>query len=250
MVIRITKIAMSEGKTTRRRATGPHDLLFKQFLTHPNSARDFRQLHLPADLLAICDLSTLKLGSGSFIAESLHPYFCDVLYSLKTSQGDAYILIEHQSTPDRYIGFRLLRYAVATMQRYLDDGSKTLLLVVPLLFYTGKRRPYPWSTHGLHAVNHRSQAERLYNSDFPLIDVTAIADNDIMRHRRMAALTLLHKHIYQDDLAEVLDKLAQLLLGGTRNRKHFINQLAQRLPHHKDKLMTIAQDLERIGELR
>lgn len=70
----------------------PHDLAFKQFLTHPDTARDFMQLHLPAELRAICDLSTLKLESGSFVEESLRPYFSDVLYSLKTTAGaDGYV---------------------------------------------------------------------------------------------------------------------------------------------------------------
>ena len=43
-----------------RRSPTPHDLTFKQFLTHPETARDFMQLHLPADLQALCDFSTLK----------------------------------------------------------------------------------------------------------------------------------------------------------------------------------------------
>lgn len=104
----------------------PHDAAFKAFLTHPDTARDFIELHLPAELRAACDLSTLKLESGSFVEESLRAYYSDVLYSLKTSAGDGYIhvLIEHQSTPDRHMAFRLMRYAVAAMQRHLDAGHK------------------------------------------------------------------------------------------------------------------------------
>ncbi|EAX7089504.1 Rpn family recombination-promoting nuclease/putative transposase, partial [Salmonella enterica] len=44
----------------------PHDATFRQFLTQPDIARDFMELHLPAELRDICDLSTLKLESGSF----------------------------------------------------------------------------------------------------------------------------------------------------------------------------------------
>ncbi|CAM3242245.1 hypothetical protein ESCO106014_23390 [Escherichia coli] len=28
----------------------PHDALFKTFLTHPDTARDFMEIHLPKDL--------------------------------------------------------------------------------------------------------------------------------------------------------------------------------------------------------
>lgn len=119
----------------------PHDATFRQFLSQPDIARDFMELHLPAELRAICDLSTLKLESGSFVEDDLRQYFSDILYSLKTSNGDGYIhvLVEHQSTPDRHMAFRLMRYAVAAMHRHLEAGHKQLPLVIPVLFYTGKR---------------------------------------------------------------------------------------------------------------
>ncbi|MEG2267800.1 MAG: Rpn family recombination-promoting nuclease/putative transposase, partial [Acinetobacter sp.] len=43
---------------------------------------------------------------------------------------------------------------------------------------------------------------------------TVIPDDEIIDHRRMAALTLLQKHIHQRDLAELIDKLATTLLAG------------------------------------
>jgi len=105
----------------------PHDTTFRQFLTQPEIARDFMELHFPAELRALCDLSTLKLESGSFVEDDLRQYFIsDVLYSLKTTgDGYAHVLIEHQSSPDRHMAFRLLRYAVAAMQRHFEAGRKS-----------------------------------------------------------------------------------------------------------------------------
>ncbi len=40
----------------------PHDALFKSFLTHPDTARDFMEIHLPKDLRELCDLDSLKTG--------------------------------------------------------------------------------------------------------------------------------------------------------------------------------------------
>ncbi len=37
-------------------------------------------------------------------------------------------------------------------------------------------------------------------------------DNEIMNHRRMAALTLLMKHIRHRDMMELLDKLPQVMV--------------------------------------
>ena len=154
----------------------PHDAVFKTFLSHPETARDFMALHLPPALLAICDLSTLKLESGSFVEDDLRPYYSDVLYSLKTGGGDGYVhvLIEHQSSPDKHMAFRLMRYAVAAMQRHLDAGHKTLPLVIPVLFYQGKRSPYPYSMNWLDSFSERERAAALYSGHFPLVDVTVI----------------------------------------------------------------------------
>ena len=246
----------------------PHDATFRQFLTQPEIARDFMELHLPAELRALCDLSTLKLESGSFVEDDLRQYFSDVLYSLKTTAGDGYVhvLIEHQSSPDRHMAFRLLRYAVAAMQRHLEAGHKKLPLVIPVLFYSGKRSPYPYSTRWLDEFDNPEVAERLYGSAFPLTDITVIPDDDIMNHRSMAALTLLQKHIHQRDMATLTDRLATLLMadylsssqvavlihyllqaGESADSEAFVRELAQRVPQHGDALMTIAQQLEQKG---
>ncbi|WP_416261222.1 Rpn family recombination-promoting nuclease/putative transposase [Gibbsiella quercinecans] len=258
-----------KAKGGRNSTPTPHDLAFKQFLTHPDTARDFMQLHLPAELQAVCDFSTLKLESGSFVEENLRPYFSDILYSLKTTAGDdgyIHVLIEHQSSPDKHMAFRLLRYAVAAMQRHLDAGHKQLPLVIPVLFYTGRRSPYPYSTRWLDEFTTPDLAESLYNGSFPLVDVTVIPDDEIMGHRSMAALTLLQKHIHRRDLADLLDNLATLLLtehmtgqqlvslinylvqaGETSDAEAFVRELAKRVPQHEDELMTIAQQLEQKG---
>ena len=253
----------------KNRTPTPHDAAFQQFLAQPEIARDFMLIHLPPELRAVCDLSTLKLESGSFIEDDLRHYISDVLYSLKTTAGDdsyVYVLIEHQSTPDKHMAFRLLRYAVAAMQRHLDAGHKKLPLVIPVLFYVGKRRPYPWSTCWLDEFSDPALAARLYGSAFPLVDVTVIPDEEIAGHRTMAALTLLQKHIHQRDLIEILDKLASILLAGylsssqlislihyilqageTSDAKAFVRELAQRMPQQEEELMTIAEQLEQKG---
>lgn len=129
----------------------PHDATFRQFLTQPDIARDFMELHLPPELRVRCDLSTLKLESGSFVEDDLRQYFSDVLYSLKTTAGDGYIhvLIEHQSVPDKHMAFRLMRYAVAAMQRHLEAGHKRLLLVIPSCFTLANALPIPIRPGGL-----------------------------------------------------------------------------------------------------
>ncbi len=42
-------------------------------LRHPETARDFMEIHLPVSLRQLCDLRTLKLEPGSFIEKICEP---------------------------------------------------------------------------------------------------------------------------------------------------------------------------------
>lgn len=122
----------------KRMTSTPHDAVFKRFLRHPETATDFLTLYLPEAILQRCDFSTLRLQSASFIDEDLRARYSDVLWSVQTTCGTGYVyvVIEHQSSPDSHMAFRLMRYAIAAMQRHTDAGHKTLPLVVPMLFIT------------------------------------------------------------------------------------------------------------------
>ncbi len=104
----------------------PHDALFKSFLTHPGTARDFMEIHLPKDLRELCDLDSLKLESASFVDEKLRALHSDILWSVKTREGDGYIyvVIEHQSREDIHMAFRLMRYSMAVMQRHIEHDKR------------------------------------------------------------------------------------------------------------------------------
>lgn len=248
----------------------PHDAIFKTFLNHPATARDFLRLHLPASLQKLCDLNTLQLESGSFIEDDLRAYYSDVLWSLKTREGDGYIytIIEHQSTADTHMAFRLMRYAIAVMHRHLATGHKKLPLVIPMLFYHGTASPYPYSLCWLDEFDDPKAARQLYTAAFPLIDITVVPDDEIMQHRRMALLELIQKHIRKRDLMGLVEKLAILLVkghandsqlkalfnylmqvGDTAHFTEFLHEVAERLPQHKEKLMTIAERLRQEGHL-
>lgn len=248
--------------------TSIHDGLFKSFLTVPETAKDFLNIHLPEHIKQICNLDTLQLQSGSFLEEELVPYYSDVLYSMETDSGVGYVyaLIEHQSSPDKHMGFRMMRYAIAAMKQHLDAGNDTLPLVVPLLFYHGRTSPYPYSTNWLDEFENPEIAKALYSQDFPLVDVTVISDDEIIRHKRVALLELVQKHVRQRDLLDFTDTLVTLLLerlittnqleslveyllrvGETSNLEGLMRTLAQQVPEHEERFMTVAEQLEARG---
>lgn len=143
-----------------------HDGLFKLFLREPDTARDFLAVHLPADIRAQVRLDTLKLEPGSFVDQKLRELHSDVLYSVETAEGHAgyiYCLVEHQSTADRMMAWRMMRYSMAVMDAHLKKGNDTLPVVVPLLFYQGTVRPYPYSTDWMDCFDAPALAREVYS---------------------------------------------------------------------------------------
>ena len=252
-------------------STTPHDAVFKQFLMHAETARDFLEIHLPVELRELCDLNTLHLESGSFIEESLKGHSTDVLYSVQMQGNPGYlhVVIEHQSKPDKKMAFRMMRYSIAAMQNHLDAGYKELPLVIPMLFYHGCRSPYPYSLCWLDEFAEPAIARKIYSSAFPLVDITVVPDDEIMQHRKMALLELIQKHIRQRDLLGLVDQIVSLLVTGNTNDRQlkalfnyvlqtgdaqrfraFIGEIAERAPQEKEKLMTIADRLREEGAMQ
>nr|WP_233593015.1 Rpn family recombination-promoting nuclease/putative transposase [Pantoea deserta] len=59
---RMGTMAVGEDRTRMKKSQTPtpHDAVFKTFLSHSATARDFMAPHLPPTLLTICDLSSLR----------------------------------------------------------------------------------------------------------------------------------------------------------------------------------------------
>lgn len=245
----------------------PHDL-FKKFFGDISVVIDFLHIHLPPALRELCDFATLAVTSGSFIEDNMRSHSCDILYSLRTTAGAGYIycLIEHQSSADEMMAFRLLRYSVAAMQSHLEQGNTKLPLVIPLLFYHGTQSPYPYSTRWLDCFHDPALAQALYCHAFPLVDVTVIPDDEIKAHRKAALLEYVQKHIRDRDINIRLQDIAFLLElthpskeqvaclmhyltqeANSLDSEVFLRNLGDNTPRYREELMTIAEQLELKG---
>jgi len=253
---------------TKKFTPTPHDAVFKQFLSEKETAKDFFDIWLPDEIKTLCDLDTLKVESSSFVDNEMKNYQSDILYSVNTQKGQGYIylLIEHQSTPDKLMAWRLMRYSMAAMQKHLEAGHKELPLVFPILFYCGEQSPHPYSTDWLDCFSGRDIAEKIYTKPFKLVDVTTLDDGEIMQHRRIALLELLQKHIRRRDMTELVNEIVKLLSynyytdnqvitmfnyliqeGNAEQPAKLIKEIAKQTEKHEGALMNIAQGLREEG---
>jgi predicted transposase YdaD len=125
-----------------RRMSGPHDLLVRYTLSHPEHAAAELRAALPAYVAAQVDWSTLEREPGSVVDLELRETETDLLFSARLRGGQPvllYVLVEHQSSVDRWMPLRMLRYVVRQLEQWRQQhpDSQRLPLVIPLVLYHG-----------------------------------------------------------------------------------------------------------------
>ncbi|MDE0343382.1 MAG: Rpn family recombination-promoting nuclease/putative transposase [Deltaproteobacteria bacterium] len=123
----------------------PHDRLFRAVFSDAAEAAGLLQAAVPRELRENVDWDSLWLVEGTFVDDDLRQSESDLLfeadYGKATNRLRLYLLFEHQSTPDVWMRYRLLKYCCRIWDADLRDDPrrKELRPVVPLVFYQGAR---------------------------------------------------------------------------------------------------------------
>ena len=124
----------------------PHDKYFQQVFSNAQDAASLLRTCVPRPLADTLKWSTLSLLRGRFVADDWRRNETDMLYSVEREGTETpvlvYVLLEHQSTPDRWLRLRLLGYCVSVWQQWQRNhrNEPRLPLLVPLVFYQGVQR--------------------------------------------------------------------------------------------------------------
>jgi predicted transposase YdaD len=89
------------------------------------------------------DWTTLHPEPGSVVDPELRETESDLLFSARLRGGKPllfYVLIEHQSTVNRWMALRMLRYVVRQLEHWRKQHpeSKLLPVIIPLVLYHGQ----------------------------------------------------------------------------------------------------------------
>src|SRR5438105_3513795 len=108
----------------------------------PENLRGLLKL-VAADLVDKLDFSKAERLNRSFIPDDLQKQEADLLYKVPFQRGRGfvwiYVLLEHQSKPDRTMAYRLLSYMVQLWEGQVNsarDAKKPVKLypILPLVF--------------------------------------------------------------------------------------------------------------------
>ena len=137
-------------------------------------------------------------------------YHNDVVFRCKTkAQKNVYIVIEHQSTPDRLMPLRILRYKYNLLSKYIDAKKppKKVPNVISLVIYHGEKE-YPYSTEVVACF----EDERLAASDafvpMHVLDLKKMPEGELLDNEGAdTILKLLLKYSREKDFIQRIQAL-------------------------------------------
>ena len=249
----------------------PHDRFIRSLMTNPRVICEFFDHHLPENIKNILDFSSIEPQKESFVEDSLRLQIADLLYAVRFNgaPGFLYVLLEHASTPQEMLPFRMLKYMTKIMDSHLQKtGGKQLPLIYPCILYTGKK-PYRYSMDFFDLFKeHKDLAKEIMTSPYHLIDLTQLPDEELRKYQFFGAMGLLAKHIHDPDILpffksflDVLRKLESqnqasyiytiisyvVEAGEVSDKEEFLQTIKKLESVSEEKIMTIAEQFRQEG---
>ena len=212
------EIILGQGKQKVSRKQLSSDEIFKKIMGEQVAAREFLEYYLPKGFKELVDLSDIRIEKETYVTEDLRERLSDVVYSvfLKDSGNDkgkrafVYTLIEHQSSSDYWISFRLWQYCLLLCERHKPrKGDKVkkgenpkLPLICPIVVYANEES-YNAPRSFWELFEDSAQAKGLMGDEYLLVDLQKQSDNEIEQKKHLGMMEYMLKHIHARDMLQL-----------------------------------------------
>lgn len=174
-----------------KKKTKIHDKLIKDILKDKNEMMNFINNFLyPKEEV---NIQNLQMCTNSFINRRYEVKEADVIYKMKNK--NIYFLVEHQSSVDYNMPYRILNYCIDIIQEW--SRAKTLKkankypIIVPIVIYTGEHKwttPVNYADRQLRATTYEKYKICL---SYNLIDISKIDERFLLKQNSMFGYTML-----------------------------------------------------------
>ena len=193
--------------------TNPHDQFFRTAMADKRVSHEFLKQHLPEELCTLVDFNKLELQPRSQVNAVRQESTVDLLFKTAISGKDAYLylLLEHQSSPDPLMSFRVLQYTVNAISEHLKQNKTTKIpLIYPLVIYHGRSYQFIRDINELVDAP-KDLVERYFLKPFQLVDLSKIDDEVIKKNMWSGIMLFALKHIFERDMLPYLRDFMPML---------------------------------------
>ena len=233
-----------------------HDKLFKEILSDKKEAVNVINHYLNLKLLD----AEIDKYEKEFRPEELYNIEADVVYKIKNK--NVFILIEHQSSVDLKMSYRILSYKNAIVDSAIDrkrlrEKSYKIPKVIAMVLYTGKRQ---WHKLSIKDIEEQIEGYEENAGEYKLIDVNEFSREELLEDNLITSKAMLieksqnKEELYKniEDVINIqkknekfenlqLEKLVQYELAGTED-KEIISKFIEKIKNvgRDDETMTNA----------
>ena len=225
-----------------------HDKLFKELLSDKKEAVKFINHYLHLNLLD----DEIEKYEKEFRTEEFRNIEADVVYKVKNK--NVFILIEHQSSLDLKMAYRILRYKNAIIEsainkRKLKEKNYKIPKVIPIVLYTGKRK---WQKLSIEDIEEKIEGYEEIELGYDLVDTNEFTKQQLLEDNLITSKAMLieksqnKEELYQniEDIIscknkmedfeyEQLEKIVKYELMGTED-KEIISKFIEKIKNREE----------------
>ena len=180
-----------------------HDKLFKKLLENREQTAKFLDMVLGSgkDITA----KNLELYNKEFITDKFEKNETDIVY--KVTNLNVYIIIEHQSTADRTMPYRVRKYKTALMdsainKKEMKKANYKFPRIIAIVLYTGKQK---WENLKLEDMQEPLEWYKEEDNEFILVDVNNFKKEETLEGNLIITKVMLLER--EENLEDVIKDL-------------------------------------------
>jgi len=192
--------------------TQPHDKFIKACLADIEVAQDAIKFCISAEFAQQIDWQTFGPANSNLIKGLAKQLYADLLFQfkLKDEKEFNFCLLEHQSTPDKFLPFRIANYDIYIMDMHLKQikQDKYLPDITNLCVYASKITPYPYSLDICDCFKNPTRAREKFKmfNNIILQDLTIIPEEELLKCGKADLVYILLKEGIKRDFLPLIEK--------------------------------------------
>lgn len=191
-------------ETTEKYGTeNPHDKLFKDLLDDKEELKEFIKQFLGINIQE----EQIEKCNNSYITNKYEMYQADMVYKIRGKY--VYILIEHQSTVDVNMPYRMLNYYAQVLKESIKTNTiNEYPLIIPIVLYTGNKN-WRVETEYSKKINSYKTIKKYINMKYELVDINEYTEDELLKKDTVLSYAMLiEKNRGKESLIKVLEKIS------------------------------------------
>ena len=209
-----------KGKNPQNDSTtnSKHDKLFKIILSNKQEAAKFMNKVLKINYKIMAE--KLELYNKEYITTKFEKMESDIVY--KIAEKNTYIIIEHQSTVDRLMPYRIFQYTAELLREVIEkDKVKNINYLQPriiaIVLYTGNRK---WNIQNIDDLQAPLEGYKKIKPPYILVDINKFSKRELLEDDLMITKAMLiEKEKSVEGILNSLEQIRKKILANPNKRQ-------------------------------